>query len=481
MRPPVPSEVLDRLKAAAGKGGFIDDAAAIEPFVRDERDLYHGATPLVLRPDTTARVAGIVAICAGAHIGIVPQGGNTGYCGGSIPGEGGGEVVLSLARLNRVRAVDPVNHTLTVEAGCVLADVQAAAEDAGLLFPLSLGAEGSCQIGGNLSTNAGGVQVLRYGNARDLVLGLEVVLPDGRVFEGLRGLRKDNTGYDLKQLFLGAEGTLGIITAAVLKLYPRPQETATALVALTDASAATALLARFRGAGGNAVQSFEYFNRACLDLVLAHMDGSRDPIARPHPDYALVELGWMRPGGHAQALAESVLADAIAAGEAADAVIAASGAQAAELWALRETIPEAQKRAGGSIKHDVSVPLSGIDDFLARATEAALAIVPGARVIAFGHIGDGNIHFNLSPPVAKSQGGDVPAFLARAKDLYPAIHDLTMELGGSFSAEHGIGVLKKPEMARYKSAVELDLMRTLKRAFDPDGIMNPGKVTEAGG
>jgi len=481
MRHPIPSKVIDRLKAAAGNGGFIDDPDAIEPYVTDERDLYHGVTPLVLRPATTAAVAEIVTICAAAGVGVVPQGGNTGYCGGSVPrpgdDAGGGEIVLSLARLNRVRAVDAANHTLTVEAGCVLADVQAAADDAGLMFPLSLGAEGSCQIGGNLSTNAGGVQVLRYGNARDLVLGLEVVLPDGRVLEALRGLRKDNAGYDLKQLFLGAEGTLGVITAAVLKLYPKPRETATAMVALADAAAATALLARLRAASGDAVSSFEYLNRACLELVVEYIAGARDPFARPYADYAVVELA----GGDGTAeIAEAALGEAIEAGEAADAVVAASVGQAAALWRLRELIPEAQKRAGGSIKHDVAVPLSRIPEFLARGAAAALKAVPGARIVAFGHIGDGNIHFNLSPPAVTSQGGDVAAFLAQADAVERPIHDLAVALGGSFSAEHGIGVLKKPEMARYKSAVELDLMRTLKRALDPNGIMNPGKVVDGG-
>jgi len=475
MRRPIPSKVIDRLKAAAGSGGFVDDPEAIEAYVTDERDLYHGATPLVLRPNSTAAVAAIVRICAKAGVGVVPQGGNTGYCGGSVPSERGGEIVLSLARLNRIRAVDAANHAITVEAGCILADVQRAADDAGLLFPLSLGAEGSCQIGGNLSTNAGGVQVLRYGNARDLVLGLEVVLPDGRVLAALRGLRKDNAGYDLKQLFLGAEGTLGVITAAVLKLYPRPRETCTAMVALRDAAAATALLARLRAATGDAVSSFEYLNRACLELVIAHIDGARDPFAEPHGDYAVVEIAG---ADGSRDIAEAALSQAIEAGEAADAVVATNVGQAQDLWRLRELIPEAQKRAGGSIKHDVSVPLSRIPELLARGRAAALKVIPNARVIAFGHIGDGNIHFNLSPPAVTSQGGDVAVFLAKAAAVERPIHDLAVELGGSFSAEHGIGVLKKPELARYKSAVELDLMRTLKRALDPTGVMNPGKVVD---
>ncbi|MBI1985991.1 MAG: FAD-binding oxidoreductase, partial [Rhodospirillales bacterium] len=425
MRRAVPSDVLGRLKAVAGTGGFIDDPQAIEAYVTDERDLYHGATPLVLRPDTTAKVAAIVRICNAAGVGVVPQGGNTGYCGGSVPSDSGGEIVLSLARLNRIRNLDAANHAITVESGCILADVQKAADDAGLLFPLSLGAEGSCQIGGNLSTNAGGVQVLRYGNARDLVLGLEVVLPDGRVWGGLRGLRKDNTGYDLKQLFLGAEGTLGVITAAVLKLYPKPKQVCTAMVALRDAAAATALLARLRAATGDAVSSFEYLNRACLDLVVEHIDGARDPFAKPHGDYAVVEIAG---GIGTTGIAEAALNDAVEAGEARDAVMATSVGQAGELWRLRELIPEAQKRAGGSIKHDVSVPLSRIPELLKRGAVAALAVIPGARIVAFGHIGDGNIHFNLSPPPAKSQGGNIKAFLAKAEAVERPVHDLAVEL-----------------------------------------------------
>ncbi|MFQ5763382.1 MAG: FAD-binding oxidoreductase [Rhodospirillales bacterium] len=474
--PSIPPKTLDQLKAAAGDGGWIEDAGEKAPYLVDERDLYHGTAPLVLRPDTTERVADIVRICAEAGVGIVPQGGNTGYCGGSVPDTDGGEIVLLLGRMNRVRALDALNQTMTVDAGCVLADIQAAAEDAGLLFPLSLGAEGSCQIGGNLSTNAGGVQVLRYGNARDLVLGLEMVLPDGRVLENLKGLRKDNTGYDLKQLFLGAEGTLGIITAAVLKLFPRAAETCTALVALAGAPAATALLSRVRADSGDRVSTFEYFNRACLDLVLAHVEQTRDPFADAHGHYALIELSSGRRDGRLRELAEAVLADALEAGEAMDAVIAESGRQADDLWRLRETIPEAQKRSGGSIKHDVSVPVSKTPDFLARATAKAEQTIPGVSVVAFGHIGDGNIHFNLSPP----EGGDAAAFLARKEEIEPVIHDLAVGLGGSFSAEHGIGVLKRPELERYKSAVELELMATVKRTLDPKGIMNPGKVVPPG-
>ncbi len=479
--PALDPKTLESLKAAAGDGGWIEDEDAKAPYLTDERDLYHGDASLVLRPDSTGATARIVEICADNGIGIVPQGGNTGYSGGSVPGPGGGdgdEIVLSLSRMNRILDVDPLNHAMTVQAGCVLADIQARAEDAGLLFPLSLGAEGSCQIGGNLSTNAGGVQVLRYGNARDLVLGLQVVLPDGRVLEGLKALRKDNTGYDLKQLFLGSEGTLGIITAAVLKLFPRPLETATAFCALPSGEAATALLTRLRRATSDGVTAFEYLNRACLDLVAEHIEGARDPFSEAHGHYVLIELSRARAGRGLRELFETALTGAMEAGEVLDAVIAESGQQADELWRLRETIPEAQKRRGGSIKHDVSVPVSKIPEFLDQASAETEKTLPDDLIIAFGHIGDGNIHFNMSPG-PQTDKADAGTFGERAGGITPRIHDIAMGLGGSFSAEHGIGVLKKPEMERYKSAVELDLMRLIKGALDPAGVMNPGKVVPA--
>ena len=465
-------DIIGKLKSAVGDGGWIEDAEGKAPYLSDERDLFHGQTALVLRPDTALAVADIVAICAEANIGIVPQGGNTGYCGGSIPDPDGSEIVVSLARLNRIRDVDPDNNTMTVEAGCVLADIQAAAEDADRLFPLSLGAEGSCQIGGNLATNAGGVQVLRYGNARDMVLGLEVVLPDGRMLDGLRALRKANTGYDLKQLFLGAEGTLGIITAAVLKLYPRPREAVTIFAALPGAEASVSLLERLRGGAAGSVTAFEILNRACLELVEQHIDGARDPFTETHHTYAVVEISANRSDSGAMEAAETVLGDAFEAGEVLDAVIAASVSQADDLWRLRETIPEAQKRAGGCIKHDVSVPVSKVAEFIDQATKRAERDIDGVRVISFGHIGDGNIHFNLTQPPAEDAG----SFLAHAERLSPDIHDIAVDLGGSFSAEHGIGILKKPELERYKSAVELDLMALVKGAIDPKNIMNPGKI-----
>jgi D-lactate dehydrogenase (cytochrome) len=468
----VPERVIEDLKAAVGPKGWIDAEADKAPYLVDARELYRGRTPLVLRPASTEEVAAIVGVCASAGVGIVPQGGNTGYVGGSVPGEGGGEVLVSLGRMRRVRAVDPIDYTMTVEAGCILAEVQQAAAAAGRLFPLSLAAEGSCQIGGNLSTNAGGTAVLRYGNARDLVLGLEVVLPDGTVWDGLRRLRKDNRGYDLKQLFLGAEGTLGIITAAVLKLFPQPEERCTAFLAVADPAGATRLLARFRDVSGDAVTSFEYLHRACLDLVFEHLPGGTDPFETGYRHYVLLELSTGDCDRGLQALAERILADALEAGEVLDAVIAASEAQGERLWALREGIPEAQKLAGASIKHDVSVPVSRVPEFLIEATALAEQAIPGVRVAPFGHLGDGNIHFNLTQPVE----GEPAAFLAHGERITSEIHELAAALDGSFSAEHGIGRLKKEELRRYKAPVELSLMATLKRALDPKGIMNPGKI-----
>jgi len=467
----ISSDTLERLRSIVGAGGYIDDAAGKVPYVNDWRDLFHGDSPLVLRPQSTEQVAAIVALCNEARIGLVPQGGNTGLVGGSVPGRSGAEVVLSLSRMKQVREVDAVNYTMTVEAGCVLADVQAAAQEAGRLFPLSLAAEGSCQIGGNLSTNAGGTAVLRYGNARELVLGLEVVLPNGEIWNGLRRLRKDNTGYDLKQLFLGAEGSLGVVTAAVLKLYPMPVDTATAMVAMPDVQSAPVLLAALREASGDSISTFEYMQRVCFDILAAHTNLG-DPFEQPYGHYALVELTSSRADAGLQQVLERALEKAFEDGVALDAVIAASVAQAERLWSMRESLPEAHKNLGAGVKHDISVPVSRVPDFIQRATQFCEKTIEGVQVVAFGHIGDGNVHFNVMQPA----DGDEADFLARADALSTGIYDITAELDGSFSAEHGIGVMKKAALERYKSPVELELMRTLKRTLDPNSIMNPGKV-----
>ena len=468
----LPGDLRARLENLLGPAAVVTDPADMAPWLTDERGRYRGRAAALLRPADTAQVAAAVALCAGRGVPVVPQGGNTGLCGGATPDSSGRAVVLSLNRLDRIREVDPANYTLTAEAGVVLADVQKAAAEADRLFPLSLGGEGTARIGGNLSTNAGGTGVLRYGNARDLTLGLEVVLPDGRVWDGLSGLRKDNAGYDLKQLFIGAEGTLGVITAAVLKLFPRPHRVETAFLALGAPGDTLALLARARAATGDRVTAFELVLRQPLDLVLAHVPGARDPFAAPHPCYVLFELSAAAPADDARAQMESFLAAALEDGLLRDAVIAESGAQAAELWRLRETIPEAEKREGASIKHDVSVPVSRVPEFLEAASRKAAEIVPGIRVCAFGHVGDGNVHFNLARP----EGADPAAFMDREEAVNRAVHDAASGLRGSISAEHGIGQLKRETLARYKPATALDLMRRIKASLDPDNLMNPGKV-----
>lgn len=453
------------------RNGLFTETADMAPYLVEERGLYQGRALAVARPASTGQVAAVVGYCAQHGIPIVPQGGRTGLVGGGVPFERGDELVVSLERLNRIRAFDPVNYTMTVDAGCILQAVQDKAAEGGCLFPLSLAAEGSCQIGGNLSTNAGGVNVLRYGNARDQVLGLEVVLPDGQVWDGLRILRKDNTGYDLRNLFIGAEGTLGIITAAVLKLYPRPAETATALAALPDIETVLALLSLARTASGDAVTAFELIPRIGLEMGVRHR-GVTDPFDAPHPWYALIELASSRRDGTLRPALESVLADAYETGIVEDAVLADSEERRLALWRIRESVPGAQKREGGSIKHDVAVPVSRVPEFLRQATQAVEAALPGVRVVAFGHVGDGNIHFNLSQPL----GADKNEFLAQWGRMNRIVHDIVAGFRGSISAEHGIGRLKRDELTRYKSAVELDLMRRVKRALDPQAIMNPGKV-----
>ncbi len=463
-----------RLVEALGNKAVVSETEAMAPFLAEQRGRYQGVAPFVVRPASTAEVATAVRLCAEAGVPVVPQGGNTGLVAGGIPFAEDGAVLLSLGRLNRIREVNATDYSITVEAGCILQQVQEAAERADRLFPLRLGAEGSCQIGGNLSTNAGGVHVLRYGNARDLVLGLEVVLPDGRIWDGLRALRKDNTGYALKHLFVGAEGTLGIITAACLKLFPRPAETAVAFVAVRDPAAAVELLGRARAATGDRVNAFELIPRIGLDFALKHVAGIEDPLQEPSAWYVLVELASGRADGTLRENLEDFLATAAEDGLVSDAALAANQRQAQAFWAIREGMVEAQKFEGGSIKHDVSVAVSKVPDFIARATALVEEMVPGIRPVSFGHVGDGNVHFNLSQPV----DADREAFLARWEEVNEAVHELVVEMGGSISAEHGIGRLKLAENARFKSAVELDLMRAVKQALDPRGLMNPGKVIE---
>lgn len=467
--PVVPAGVLNRLRMIVGERGWIDEAGALAAYLREERGLFVGRCEAVVRPASTGEVAEVVRVCASAGVAVVPHGGNTGLVGGGVPRGG---IVLSTERLDRIRAVDPINRTMTVEAGVILADVQATAEAAEALFPLSLAAEGSCRIGGNLATNAGGINVLRYGNARDLVLGLEVVLPDGRIWDGLRGLRKNNAGYDLKHLFLGSEGTLGIITAAVLKLFAKPRSSETALVAVPNVEAAVTLFQQTFDATGDALSACELIQRRAVEFCIAHIPDCVDPFTAPHPWYVLLRLTSPRRDDPLRDALEAALSNAFEKGWVNDAVVAQSEKQALELWRIRESIPQAQKHEGGSIKNDISLPLSQVPTFIERATEAVQAALPGLRVCAFGHLGDGNIHFNLSQP----EGMDRGAFMAQWDGLERIVSDIAADLAGSFSAEHGIGELKRESLLRYTSDLEIELMRRLKQTLDPAGIMNPGKV-----
>jgi len=464
--------LLEQIRSFVGPAGMLTAADDFPPYANDWRKRYSGRPLAVVKPASTAELAQVVRACAQARTAIVPQGGNTGLCGAATPDASGSQIILALSRMNRVRAIDPLNNTITVEAGCVLSRLQSAAEEAGRLFPLSLAAEGSCQIGGNISTNAGGTAVLRYGNARELVLGLEVVLASGEIWDGLRGLRKDNTGYDLKQLFIGAEGTLGVITAAVLKLFPRPKSHATAVAAVQSPDKALALLDRVQGAAGERLTGFELFSDFCLSLVLKHFRDTLAPFRRRFPFYVLVELSDTQPGEGVGTLAENVLGSALEEGIILDAAFAQSETQARAFWSLREFVSEAQAREGPNIKHDVSIPISRIADFIA-ATDAALARAhPGIRIVTFGHLGDGNVHYNVSAP----EGAEPAAFSRDPAAINLIVHDSVARFGGSISAEHGLGQLKREEILRYKSAPEMELMRSVKRALDPLGIMNPGKV-----
>jgi FAD/FMN-containing dehydrogenase len=460
---------LDALRNIAGAANVLTDPADTAPYLTDWRGNYKGAAQAVVRPQSAAEVAAIVKECVKTATPIVPQGGNTGLAGGGTPDVSGHAIVLSLKRMNRIRAIDLDNSAMTVDAGVVLQTIQDAAREHQMFFPLSLAAEGSCTIGGNLSTNAGGTAVLRYGNARDLVLGIEAVTPDGGIWNGLKALRKDNTGYDLKHLLMGAEGTLGIITGAVLKLFPAPRSTCTALVALTRAGDAVALLKTIRAALGDRLTGFELMSRHCLDLVVKHFPATAEPFAHPHPWQVLIELtDTLQDAPLADALA-GALEPALEGGLARDAIIATSDAQAAALWNIREHIPEAEKSEGKSVKHDIAVPISRISEFIDVAASQLIAAFPQAEVICFGHIGDGNLHYNLSFP------GAAPT-AEQSRGANQIVYPLVSQMGGTISAEHGLGQLKREEITRHKSIVELNMMRAIKQALDPHGIMNPGKV-----
>ncbi len=465
---------LDSLRAAVGEPHVLIGADAA-PYLADWRGRYSGRALAVVRPASTDEVAAVVRLCASAGVPIVPQGGNTSLCGGATPDDSGRAVVLSLQRMNRILGIDPANDTMDVEAGCVLQSVQQAAREAGRLFPLSLAAEGSCTIGGNLATNAGGTQVLRYGSMRELTLGLEVVTAQGDIWHGLRGLRKDNTGYDLRDLFIGSEGTLGIITAATLKLYPQPVARCTALLALASIEDAIAMLARARHGFGASLTGFELMAADCLNDVVRCFPQQQLPFegkAAALPWFALLELSDSESEAHARERFEAVLGEAIASGCVADAVIASSTAQSNALWHLRESIPLAEKQSFKAIKHDVSLPVSKMAAFVEDTNRALQQAFPGIRHVIFGHLGDGNLHYN----VARDGDWTDDALLAQQDAVFTLVHDRVRAMGGSISAEHGIGQLKRDALVRYKDPVELALMHSLKRALDPQGILNPGKV-----
>jgi FAD/FMN-containing dehydrogenase len=465
------SEIFEQLKAASGHNGFSEDAQEIAPYLEEWRGRFRGKSSLLLKPQTTEQVSAILAICNQTGTKLVPQGGNTGLVGGQIPQHG--EVLLSLKRMNRIREVSAKGMTLTAEAGVTLKQAQDAAAAGGFLFPLSLGSEGSCTVGGNISTNAGGNHVVRYGMMRALVLGLEVVLADGRVLPMLRSLHKDNTGYDLKQLFIGAEGTLGIVTAASLKLFPRPAQMVTAFTAVPSPAAALSLLGHMQAKTGGLLSSFELISRATLELVLRHIPNTRDPFSAPSPWYVLMEVSG-GAGASLEILTQQVLEEAMAQDLVSDAVVAQNEAQARQFWHMRETISEAEKREGVSVKHDISVPVDSIPRFIEEATAIVIKKFPGARPVCFGHMGDGNLHFNFNAPPGKDA-----EFSALWEEMQLTVHDIVHHYSGSISAEHGIGAMKRDVLPRYKSHEELDVMRAIKQALDPKNILNPGKTVPA--
>ncbi|MBB3424964.1 FAD/FMN-containing dehydrogenase [Rhizobium sp. BK312] len=466
------SDLLDRFAAIVGEKHALRDPAEIAPHLVENRGLYHGASPMLLKPGSVEEVSAILKLASETGTAIVPQTGNTGLVGGQTPREGGSDIILSLERMNRIRDIDPVGNTMIVDGGCILADVHKAAAEHGRMFPLSLGSEGSCRIAGNLSTNAGGTAVLAYGNMRQLCLGLEVVLPTGEIWNGLRRLKKDNTGYDLRDLFIGAEGTLGVITGAVLKLFPQPLGHQVAFAGLQSVDDALTLFKNASSLCGTALTGFELMPRIGVEFTTRHIPGVRDPLETVHPWYVLIDISTSDSAETAERMMTALLEQGYEAGLIQNATIASSETQQKAIWHMRESMSDAQKPEGGSIKHDVSVPVAQIPQFMAEAEKAVVAAMPGARVCAFGHMGDGNIHYNISQPV----GADKAEFIGRWREINKIVHGLVLQHGGSISAEHGIGQLKRDELASIRSEIEIDLMRRIKTAFDPAGIMNPGKV-----
>jgi len=464
--------LIERFSAIVGEKNALTAPEDLAAYLVEQRDLYHGRTPLVLRPGSTEEVAAIMKLASETKTPVVPQGGNTGLVGGQQPDESGAAIILSLGRMNRIRNLDTVGNLVTLEAGVILKNLQEAAEKAGRLFPLSLGAEGSCQIGGNLGSNAGGTAVLAYGNMRELCLGLEVVLPTGEILNDLRYVKKDNTGYDLKDLFVGSEGTLGVITAAVLKIFPQPKGKGVAYAGLRNPDDVLRLFQLATEHAGPSLTGFELMPRVGVEFTVRHVDGVRDPLESPHDWYVLIDISSTRSEEDARTTLETILTEAFESDIIQDAAIGESVAQAQSFWKMREEMSWAQKPEGGSIKHDISVPVASIPAFIHEANAATLEMIPGARIVCFGHIGDGNLHYNVSQPV----GADKEAFLARWHELNHRIHTIVASYTGSISAEHGIGQLKREELAFFKQDVALDLMRRIKSAFDPAGIMNPGKV-----
>ncbi|QLF69594.1 FAD-binding oxidoreductase [Peteryoungia desertarenae] len=467
-----PAERMRAFIAIVGEANALTRADEIKPYLTENRGLYHGASSLVLKPASTEEVSAILKLASETGTPVVPVSGGTGLVGGQVPRESGEDVLLSLERMNRIREIDPQADVIIADGGCILADIQKAAEAHGRLFPLSLGSEGSCRIGGNLATNAGGTAVLAYGNMRQLCLGLEVVLPTGEIWDGLRRLKKDNSGYDLRDLFIGAEGTLGVITGAVLKMYPRPRGKQVAFAGLSTPADALALFEKASQRCGTALTGFELMPRIGIEFTTRHVPGVRDPLLSPHAWYALIDISTSDSAETAEAMMHDLLEEAFEAGLVADAAVASSMAQQKAFWHLRESMSDAQKPEGGSIKHDVSVPVSRIPAFLAEADAAVLALIPGARICGFGHLGDGNIHYNISQPV----GADKAEFIGRWREVNAVVHAIVHAHHGSISAEHGVGQLKRDELIASRPPIETELMRRIKQAFDPAGIMNPGKV-----